>query len=170
MQLLGGRWYAEAEATFDYQGKTVSVILLLMIERERLGSKWVLTTIYFPAFNKLFPDGDISEKEKHFLHPMSHELDFMNIYKAFNQPDVIEYYASKNFKPDYLTLFFYEVKNERLKFKRINNLKFHIFQMKDWYFEVSYFNRPGMNTGWLISNLMYMKEADKSSIIKFYQP
>ncbi len=170
MQFLGGRWYAEAQATFDYKGKSVSIILLLMIERERLGSKWVLTNIYFPDFNRLFPDGEISEKEKHFLHPMSHELDFMNIYKAFSQPEVIEYYASKTFKPDYLTLFFYEVKNERLKFKRINGLKFHIFQMKDWYFEVSYFNRPGMNAGWLISNLMYMKEAEKSSIIKFYQP
>lgn len=170
LQFLGGRWYAETEASFDYQGKQVSVIMILMIEKERLGSKWVLTNVYFPAFNKLFPEGELAEKEKHFLHPMSHELDFMNIHKAFNQPEVIEYYASKSFSPDFLTLFFYEVKMGRLKFKQVNTLKFHIFQMKDWYFEVSYFNRPGMNSGWLISNLMYIKEAEKQTIMKFYQP
>lgn len=170
MAFLGGRWYAEAEATFEYQGKNVSVVMVLMIEKEGLGSKWVLTNVYFPAFNKLFPEGEMAEREKHFLHPMSHELDFMNIHKAFRQPEVIEYYASKEFRPDYLTLFFFEVKMGRMKFKQINNLKFHIFQIKDWYFEVSYFNRPGMNAGWLISNLMYVKESEKAPLIKFYQP
>jgi hypothetical protein len=170
IKFLGGRWYAETEASFEYQGKQVSVIMILMIEKEGLGSKWVLTNVYFPTFNKLFPEGEITEKEKHFLHPMSHELDFMNIHKAFNQTEVIEYYASKSFSPDFLTLFFYEVKMGRLKFKQVNTLKFHIFQINDWYFEVSYFNRPGMNTGWLISNLMYIKEIEKQSVIKFYQP
>lgn len=170
MAFLGGRWYAEAEATFEYQGKNLSVVMVLMIEKEGFGSKWVLTNVYFPAFNKLFPEGEMAEREKHFLHPMSHELDFMNIHKAFRQPEVIEYYANKAFSPDYLTLFFFEVKMGRLKFKQINNLKFHIFQIKDWYFEVSYFNRPGMNSGWLISNLMYVKEIEKAPLIKFYQP
>lgn len=170
MSFLGGAWYAEAEASFEFQGKSVSIVMILMIEKERLGSKWVLTNVYFPQFNKLFPEGELAEKEKHFLHPMSHELDFFNIHKAFKQPEVIEYYASSQFHPDYLTLFFYEVKLGRLQFKQINNLKFHIFQMKDWYFEVSYFNRPGMNSGWLISNLMYIKESEKQNLIKFYQP
>lgn len=170
MRFQGGKWYAEAEASFDYQGKTVSVVLFLMIEKEGLGSKWVLTNVYFPTFNKLFPEGEMAEREKHFLHPMSHELDFMNIHKAFKQPEVIEYYAYKDYKPDFLTLFFYEVKMGRLRFKQINHLKFHIFQIRNWYFEVSYFNRKGMNSGWLISNLMYIEEADKIPILKFYQP
>ncbi len=170
MNFLGGKWYAEAEASFDYRGKTVTVVLFLMIEKEGLGSKWVLTNVYFPAFNKLFPEGELVEREKHFLHPMSHELDFMNIHKAFKQPEVIEYYASKEFKPDYLTLFFYEVKLGHLQFKQINQLKFHIFQIRNWYFEVSFFNRGGTNSGWLISNLMYVEEAEKTPLLNFYQP
>lgn len=137
MTFLGGRWYSEVSATFRYNGKDVNVMLFLAVEKEGLGSKWVLTNVYFSEFNKLFPNGEMAEKEKHFLHPMSHELDFMNIYKAFQNTDVIEYYASKEYQPDYLTLFFYEIKKGHLVFKHVDSVKFHVLQIKDWYFEVS---------------------------------
>jgi hypothetical protein len=170
LEFLGGRWYAEVAATFVHQGRDVNIILFLMIEKENLGSKWVLTNVYYPEFNKLFPKGELAEREKHFLHPMSHELDFMNIYKAFNHAQVIDFYASKEFQPDYLTLFFAEIKAGRMKFKSVDQLKFHIFQVKDWYFEVSYLNRKGTNSGWLITNLVYMTEKEKPAFIKLYEP
>ena len=170
MTFLGGRWYSEVSATFKYNGKDVNVMMFLAVEKEGLGSKWVLTNIYFSEFNKMFPMGEITEKEKYFLHPMSHELDFMNIYKAFQNAEVIEYYASKEFQPDYLTLFFYEIKKGNLVFKHVDSVKFHVFQIKDWYFEVSWFNRSGLNSGWLMSNVYYMPEKEKVNLIKFYQP
>ncbi len=170
MTFLGGRWYSEVSATFKYKGKEANVIMILGIEQEGLGSKWVLNNIYFSEFNKLFPTGELAEKEKHFLHPMSHELDFMNIYKIFKEPEVIEYYASKSFEPDYLTLFFYEIKKGNLIFQNVETVKFHVFQIKEWYFEVSWFNRSGSNAGWLISNLIYIPEKDKKDLIKFYEP
>ena len=170
MTFLGGRWYSEVSTTFKYNGKDVNVMLFLAVEKEGLGSKWVLTNVYFSEFNKLFPTGEMTEKEKHFLHPMSHELDFMNIYKAFQNPEIIEYYASKEFQPDYLTLFFYEIKQGKLVFQHVDSVKFHVLQIKDWYFEVSWFNRSGLNTGWLMSNVIYMPEKEKTNLIKFYQP
>ena len=170
MTFLGGRWYSEVSASFKYKGKNVSIIMILGVEKEGLGSYWVLNKIYFSEFNKLFPTGEIAEREKHFLHPMSHELDFMNIYKIFKEPEVIEYYASKNFEPDYLTLFFYEIKKGNLVFQEVESVKFHVFQIKDWYFEVSWFNRMGSNSGWLISNLIYISEKEKKDLIKFYEP
>ena len=170
MTFLGGRWYSEVSTTFKYNGKPVNVMLFLAVEQEGLGSKWVLTNVYFSEFNKLFPSGELAEKEKHFLHPMSHELDFMNIYKAFQNSDVIEYYASKDYHPDYLTLFFYEIKKGKLIFQHVDGVKFHVFQIKDWYFEVSWFNRSGTNSGWLMSDVVYMPEKAKNDLIKFFQP
>ena len=170
MTFLGGRWYSEVSATFKYKGKDANVIMILGVEQEGLGSKWVLNNIYFSEFNKLFPTGELAERGKHFLHPMSHELDFMNIYKIFKEPEVIVYYASKSFEPDYLTLFFYEIKKGNLVFQNVETVKFHVFQIKDWYFEVSWFNRSGSNAGWLISNLIYIPEKDKKDLIKFYEP
>ena len=170
MTFLGGRWYSEVSATFKYNGKDVNILLVLAVEKDGLGSKWVLTNIYFPEFNKMFPNGELADKERHFLHPMSHELDFMNIYKAFQDPEVIDYYASKDYQPDYLTLFFYEVKQGHLVFQHVDGLKFHVFQIKDWYFEVSWFDRKGLNSGWLMSNVVYLPEKEKTNLIKFYQP
>ena len=169
-EFLGGKWYSEVSATFKMNGQSVDISMIFAIEQENLGSKWVLTNVYFSEFSKLFPKGDIAEQQKHFLHPMSHELDFMNIHKVFKTPECIEYYASKTYSPDYLTLFFYEIKKGNLVFEKINSEKFHVFQIDNWYFEVSWFNRDGMNTGWLISNLIFLKDNEKEELLKFYQP
>ena len=169
-EFLGGKWYSEVSATFKWKGESVDISMIFAIEQENLGSKWVLTNVYFPEFSKLFPKGDIAEQQKHFLHPMSHELDFMNIHKVFKTPECVEYYASESYSTDYLTLFFYEIKNGNLVFEKVNNEKFHVFQIDNWYFEVSWFNRNGYNTGWLISNLIFLKDNEKEELLKFYQP
>ena len=170
MEFLGGDWYSEVSAKFKWKGKDVDVSIILALEEEGLGSKWVITNVFFSEFQKYFPQGELAEREKHFLHPMSHELDFMNIYKVFSDKQIVEYYASTDYQPDYLTLFFYEIKQGNLVFERVDSVKFHVFQIKNWYFEVSWFNRDGYNSGWLISNLFYLKDEEKASLIKLYQP
>ena len=169
-EFLGGKWYSEVSATFKMKGQSVDISMIFAIEKENLGSKWVLTNVYFSDFYKLFPKGDIAEQQKHFLHPMSHELDFMNIHKVFKTPECIEYYASNSYSVDYLSIFFYEIKKGNLVFEKVNSEKFHVFQIDDWYFEVSWFNREGLNTGWLISNLIFLKDNEKEELLKFYQP
>ncbi|MBQ4205660.1 MAG: hypothetical protein II662_03260 [Bacteroidales bacterium] len=170
MEFLGGNWFSEISAKFIWKGKEVDVSMIMVIEKEGLGSKWVLSNVFFSEFQKYFPQGELSEREKHFLHPQSHELDFMNTYKVFEDPQVVEYYASNEYTPDYLTLFFYEIKQGNLKFDHVESVKFHVLQMDNWYFEVSWFNRSGYNSGWLISNLIYLKDAEKETLLKIYQP
>ena len=170
MEFLGGNWYSEISAKFKWKGQIVDISLIMALEKDGLGSKWVITNVFFSEFQKYFPQGELAEREKHFLHPMSHELDFMNIYKIFNDPQTVEYYASTDYHPDYLTLFFYEIKQGNLKFDHVESVKFHVFQIKNWYFEVSWFNRSGYNSGWLISNLVYIKENEKEALLKIYQP
>lgn len=170
IEFLGGEWFSEVSAKFIWKGKEVDVSMILAIEKEGLGSKWVLSNVFFSEFQKYFPQGELSEREKHFLHPQSHELDFMNIYKIFEDSQVIEYYASNEYTPDYLTLFFYEIKQGNLKFDHVESVKFHVLQIDNWYFEVSWFNRSGYNSGWLISNLIYLKAPEKETLLKIYQP
>jgi len=170
MEFLGGDWYSEISAKFKWKGQMVDISMIMALEKDGLGSKWVITNVFFSEFQKYFPQGELTEREKHFLHPMSHELDFMNIYKVFKNPQTVEYYASTDYHPDYLTLFFYEIKQGNLKFDHVESVKFHVFQIKNWYFEVSWFNRSGYNSGWLISNLIYLKENEKEALIKIYQP
>ena len=105
LNFLDRDWYAEVSATFTIDGREENLILFLTLEEENLGSKWVLSNVYFRNFNVLFPEPDSSELKKHFLHPQSHELDFMNLHKALENSEYVELYASTGYQPDYLTLF-----------------------------------------------------------------
>jgi len=158
-------WFAQVSADFYYKGELKPIVLFLKLEQERLGYKWVISRVYF----KLFEDYFIKDTTyiKKFLHPMSHELDFMNMRKIFSRADSVQQYMKKDFKPDYLTIFLYELKKGNLQFVSVRDLKFHFFQIPEWYFEVSYFNRPGNNTGWLISNLVKYKPEEEKILKDF---
>src|SRR5690606_31771126 len=69
-------WLAEVQADFIYKGKRETATLLLKLQPEGLGYEWVIDEVSFPPFKTTFnkPVGD----EKDFLHPLSHELGFMN--------------------------------------------------------------------------------------------
>ncbi|PRY87178.1 hypothetical protein [Mongoliibacter ruber] len=158
-------WFAEVSAIFTYKGKREDVTLFLKIQPEGLGYEWVIDKVVFEPFKDIFkkPEGD----SKGFLHPLSHELGFMNLRKAFQDSDTPEAYTPKEYSPDYLTLFLYEMKKGSIKFETINDVKFHFFQINNWYFELNQFNRPGFNTGWLIGNLVRLKPGDKESILRY---
>ncbi len=136
------------------------------LEKDHLGYKWVIRKAHVDQWEKYF-ERDTSKVGK-FLHPMSHELDFMNIRKAFNNPDSISQFTAKKFEPDHLSIILYELKKGNLKFKSVESVKFHFLQINGWYFELSDFNRPGYNTGWLISNLVKIKNDSEKDILKRY--
>lgn len=166
INFLDKNWFAEVSTTFTSNGEDVNIILYLTLEKENLGSKWIISNVWYSYFPRLFPTPDSADHAKYFLHPLSHEVDFMNLHKALERPERIQYYASDSYRPDFLTLFFYQTKTGELKFKQINDVKFHFFQIPHWYFELSYFNRNDTNSGWLISNLKYVNDDEKKKLIK----
>jgi hypothetical protein len=159
-------WTAEVQTIFSVSGKDQPVTLFMQLEPDHLGYKWTINKVYSDIFSTYFKRD--TTKVGQFIHPMSHELDFMNLRKAFMNVDSVAHFASKSFVPDYLTLFLYEVKRGNMKFKYVNDVKFHFFQINGWYFELADFNRPGYNTGWLISNLVKINnDRDKEALRKF---
>lgn len=161
----GGNWFSEVHTTFTINNTDIPVTLFMELEKHHLGTRWVISRVYSDYFKKAF-DRDTVKVGK-FLHPLSHELDFMNLRKAFSNADSVSQYTLKKFVPDHLTVFLYEAKRGNLKFKTVNEVKFHFFQVAGWYFELSQFNRSGYNTGWLISNLVKINnEAEKNLVRK----
>jgi len=161
----GDNWFAEVSTVFTYKGKKENVTLFMKLQPEGLGYEWVIDKVAFEPFKAYF-DKDTGTK-KQFLHPLSHELDFMNLRKAFQENPKPESYTGTNYEPDYLTLFLYEIKKGNFKFENVTELKFHFFQIDNWYFELSQFNRPGFNTGWLISSLVRLQEGDRNTVLKY---
>jgi hypothetical protein len=162
----GGNWFSEVHTTFVMNGKEVPVTLFMELEKHHQGTRWVISKVYADAFKAYF-DRDTVKVGK-FLHPMSHELDFMNLRKAFSNRDSVSQFTLKKFVPDHLSVFLYEVKKGNLTFKTVNEVKFHFFQIDGWYFEVSQFNRSGYNTGWLISNLVKVKNESEKNLLRKY--
>src|SRR6185436_393627 len=160
----GGNWFSEVHTTFLLNGKEQPVILYMELEKDHLGSKWVINKVYADMFKPYFARD--TTKVGRFLHPMSHELDFMNLRKAFANTDSISQFTVKRFVPDHLSLFLYEVKKGALKFKAVDQVKFHFFQIDGWYFELAHFNRPGYNTGWLISNLVKLNNEKEKDLLQ----
>jgi hypothetical protein len=160
----GGNWFSEVHTLFTLNGKDVPVTLFMELEKHKLGTRWVINRVYSDQFKPYF-ERDTTKTGK-FLHPLSHELDFMNLRKAFSKQDSISQFASKKFVPDHLSLFLYEVKKGTLKYKTVEEVKFHFFQVDGWYFELSEFNRSGYNTGWLISNLVKVKNESEKNLLK----
>jgi hypothetical protein len=164
----GGKWLCELKTVFQYKGLEQELTLFLVLQEEMVGSKWVIDGIYFEPFYQFLKAPDNSNfNDSKFLHPLSHELGFMNIFRVFNESDSLEYFAYKDFTPDYLSLFFYEIKKGNLKFKTVKDLKFHFFQIDGWYFELTYYNRSGYNSGWLISNLLEVDDRNKAILLKY---
>jgi hypothetical protein len=164
----GGGWFAEVTTTFKYQGAERFLTLYLQLESDTVGSKWVISNVYFEPFARLFADQDSLRKSgQKFLHPMSHEIDFMNLVRTFESKSSLEQYLAWKYHPDYLTLFIYEFKKGNLEFNSVTKVKFHFFQVDGWYFEISDFNRSGYNTGWLISSLMKINKDEKEILLKY---
>ena len=160
-----GEWFAEASVSFMYKGQREQVRLLMQLEQENLGYKWVIANAWTPRYGRIFP-GNAHDPAK-FLHPMSHEIGFINLVDAFqSSADAIEY-VQKDFSPDYLSIFMYELQQGLLSFKNVDGLKFHFFDVDNWYFEVSQFNRSGLNRGWLISALTKIEPTQKELMKEF---
>ena len=162
----GGSWFAEVKARFEYKGKEEEATLFLKLQEEKVGSKWILTKGYFAPFARLFASDTTGGKE--FLHPLSHELDFMNLRKAFqDNKQKIDQFTERGYQPDYLSILLYELKKSNVRFKTVSTVKFHFFQVDGWYFQLVRFNRSGYNRGWLIADLTKVSPAEKELLTNY---
>ena len=161
----GGDWFGEAYVKFNRGKNETFVTLFMELVKENLGTKWVISDVYYSPFEDMYLRDE--ESPSRFLHPMSHELDFMNLDKVFQSGIHTGDYFYQGFEADKLSIFLYELHNNTLKFRYVAGLKFHFFQIEGWYFELTEFNRPGMNRGWLISNLIKLEEGQKETLVDF---
>jgi hypothetical protein len=160
----GGNWFAEVQTNFTSAGKEYPVTLFMELEKHHQGSRWVITKAYSQFFDPYFSRDTV--KLGQFLHPLSHELAFVNMRRAFSKPDSVGHYVSKQFRPDHLTMLMYEMRKGNLRFQTVSEVKFHFFQAPGWYFELSEFNRSGYNTGWLISNLVKLNSDKERELLR----
>jgi hypothetical protein len=159
-------WFCEVATTFNYNGKNVPVILYMRLQPQGLGYAWTVEDVSFDVFKKNLKKDTLNNDM--FIHPMSHELGFMTLRKAFLPDKNPNQYTAKKFKPDYLSVFLYEVNNGSMKFVSVSDVKIHFFAFDGWYFRLANINRPGYNTGWLIADLVNLQSEEHKQKLKEY--
>lgn len=145
-----GNIIAEARSRVIYKGNPHNISLFLAQEVIReTRNKWVILDVKGDVFNFLKTDTAFIR----FIPPSSNETDFMNLKRALEDVSYLQYYAAKDYQPDFLTLFFYLVNTGALKFEYVNEVIYHVVDIPGWSIKVREFNRNELNSGWLISDL-----------------
>jgi len=145
-----GNIIAEARSRVIYKGNPHNIRVFLAQEViMETRNKWVILDVKGDLFDFLKTDTAFVR----FIPPSSNETDFMNLKRALEDINYLHYYASKDYQPDYLTLFFYLVYTGAIKFEYVNEVIYHILDIPGWIMKIREFNRNELNSGWLISDL-----------------
>jgi hypothetical protein len=153
---------AEAKSQILFNGVPQKISIFL--NQEIIGKgmvKWVILDVKGEMFNFLKTDTTLVR----FISPSSNETDFINLRRAMEDIDYLQYYASGNFSLDMRSLFFYFVNAKMIKFEYVEEVHYHILDIPGWCIKVKEFNRDELNSGWLIydlerndkDNLQYLK-------------
>ncbi len=157
-----GSIIAEARSRVTYKGKSHAISVFLA--QETIGEsriKWVLLGVKGDVFNFLKIDTTFIR----FIPPSSNETDFMNLKRALEDVSYLQYYAAKDYQPDYLTLFFYLINSGVMKFEYVDEVIYHIIDIPGWCIKIKEFNRNELNSGWLISDLS-KNSLDRAAYIR----
>ena len=145
-----GNIIAEARSRVTFKGSARNISIFLAQETVRESRiKWVILGVSGDLFNFLKTDTAFIR----FIPPSSNETDFMNLKRALEDVNYLQYYASKDYLPDNLTLFFYLLNTGALKYEYAEEVTYHILDIPGWCIRVKEFNRNELNSGWLITDL-----------------
>jgi hypothetical protein len=140
----------EARSRVIYKGEPQKIRLFLI--RETVGNSMIKWVIYSVKGDML----SISKTDTsmvRFIPPSSNETDFINLKRALEDTDYLQYYAVQDYEPDNLTLFFYFIRSGMMKFEYVEEVIYHIIDIPGWYLKVKDFNRTELNSGWLITDV-----------------
>lgn len=163
--LDSGNWYAKVQCQVLDRGKPGQAVLTLRVVTLPNGSsKWVITDADLGDAGAARPTADPARPRVHgpvppepqvSLNPMSHAIDFMNIDLVTKNPANIEnFVSSASYRSRNLNLFIDRCLHNHLKIVRATSISYTFLQIKGWLLEVRQFNRPSLNSGWLISKLV----------------
>lgn len=158
-------WFAKAACHGTFKGKPVDFVLYLNIENRRNKLyKWVISRAEGELFN-LTPS---LEKETIMLMPDDHETNFMALHRITTEKDdLILNYRQKNFSIDQTSVFYAFVNSGLLDIAYVDNLEFLFYQVPNYVFTVSHFERDNYNAGWLISSFKKATEEEKQTFINY---
>ena len=161
----GDNWFAKVRCHVTYRGHPYQVNVKLKVNSAEDGStKWVISDVEFPANSRKNgepkpevlavacphpADSTVS------LNPISHAIDFMNIDLATREPENISnFVVDSSGRSSNLNVFIDACLKDQFKINKATAITYYFQQIPGWLIEVRHYNRPSLNSGWLISKLV----------------
>ena len=163
-------WYAETQCVFNYNKHEVKVTLVLQVKAEGdKSTKWMIAKVgQAPAFDGYAQTPVAAEaastKGRYFISPSSCATNFLELHQVLNS----EMNAANFFTPEALNATATQklvglIRNKSVTFNRVENVKFHFYQIPNYIFVVEQFLRSESNSGWLINSLTALTETEKET-------
>jgi hypothetical protein len=157
-----GKIIAEARSRVLLKG--TPHVISIFLSQEVSGNntvKWVINDVKGDLFDFFKSDTSLVR----FIPPSSNETDFINLKRALDDTDHLQYYSSGDYRPDYLSVFFYMINSKLIQFEYTEEIIYHIIDIPGWFIKVMEFNRNDMNSGWLINDIG-KNTLEKSTYLK----
>ena len=152
--------YAEARCAFKYKKKELDLNLVLVYDHIRDNNyRWTIAGV-----NGLVESGLIDTAAYGYINPVQHELYFLELGKAF--PHMNGFFSSGH-DMDPLSFMAGLAESGVLQLEGCHAITYWFTQVPGYIFSVSLHSRLSTNTGWLIHDLLEVKDEDKSQIINY---
>ena len=141
--------WAFINCNFLYHSHEIPVLLLLKYTYDGDDDwRWTISKVNSEAF-------DISHKTiiSEYIPPHSDNLDFFNLNKFINVDINTSNLTSPNFQYNELSVFLFLIESGQLIFKQSKQMVYVYYGISEWTLHLNEYNRPGYNTGWLISDI-----------------
>jgi hypothetical protein len=172
-------WFADLECRVGYKGKPSTVKLVLMVERtQQMAYKWSVISVdaTWLHFKKNKADSLITQRIdnlfsrrdslKYFLSPVSHGINFSNIFKIFENKEHVAEYMAKDARSFELAKLISLIQKSEIEFLEVDKITYHLLQLKGWGLTVNYFDVNPRNSGWLISRLNKLDIQQKNEYLQ----
>ena len=153
--------YAEARCLFKYKKKELELNLVLVYDNIRDDYyRWSIAGV-----NGLVEAGIIDTAAYGYINPVQHELHFSELSQAF--PHMNGYFSNPH-DIDPLSFFAGLAESGALELVGCQTVTYWFTQVPGYVFSVSLHPRLKTNAGWLIHDLLEVKDEDKPKIIDYF--
>lgn len=151
-------WYALAQCNITFTNKQETLNLTLRNEvYPGHKSKWVIAGADAGFLNLLQKPKDTLS----IISPISNDLNFLELSKAFNQPENLSQFFDKTIDLQEIPVLASLITSKQIKFNGVKRIVYHFLQIDGWIFTVEFFNREQGNSGWLISDIIKCNNEEK---------
>lgn len=149
--------YCITSCNVDYFGTQSLADLLFRRKVSNNQHQWVLQGASDPFMEQLE-----QKIEARGIVPNAHETNFLSLSNELHAGIPLRSYTDSTFRFDALSAFIFAVDSRLIKFNECERVTIFLTGIKGWVMKLEDFAREKGNTGWLISDLLEVKEAPLS--------